>query len=73
MQRFLAPKCWITSVQLIKGRIGDAVRTLCGVYFPVHYVVKMEPCDGKGPDWRLDGYTGPTFEPLPEERQIDEP
>ncbi len=73
IERYLAPKCWITSVQLTKGRIGDAVKALCGVYFPIHYVVKLKPCDGKGPDWRLDGYVGPTFEPLPEQSQIESP
>jgi RHS repeat-associated protein len=73
LERFVAPKCYITSVQLVKGPFADLVESVCGVYFPVHYVVKLVPCDGKGPDWRLDGYSGPNYKPLPPEDQIDEP
>lgn len=73
VERLVAPKCWITSVQLTKTRvISDVFKKVCGVYFPVHYVVKLRPCDGKGADWQLDGYIGPNSEMLPRDRQIDE-
>jgi RHS repeat-associated protein len=73
VERYLVPKCWVTSVQLKKGVGADAMKSLCGVYFPVHYVVKYAPCDGKGPDWALDGYTGPRLEPISNSQQIDSP
>jgi hypothetical protein len=40
----------------------------------VHYVVKQSPCacTGLTIEWELDAYTGPKFEPLPKEEQIDE-
>lgn len=70
----MAPKCWITSVQLVKSNfISDIVKDLCGVYFPVHYVVKYTPCNGKGDDWFFDGYTVLDSGRLPKSRQIDEP
>ena len=72
VKRVLAPKCWITSVQLIKVPGYKAINSLFGINFPVHYVVKYTPCSGKGPDWKLDAYTGPTFEPLAKDDQIDE-
>jgi RHS repeat-associated protein len=74
LERFVAPKCWITSVQLVKSNwVSDLVKAVCGVYFPVHYVVKYEPCNGKGDDWFFDGYTVLDSGPLPPSRQIDEP
>lgn len=73
VEKYLAPKCWVTSVQLTRGLIGKAVKAVCGVTFPVHYVVKYSPCDGKGSDWALDGYTGPNWTPLPPGQQIEDP
>ena len=67
------PQCWVTSVQLVKGPGADLVHAICGVYFPVHYVVKYQPCHGGGDDWFFDGYTGLDSGPLPDDRQIDEP
>lgn len=51
----------------------EASKLVCGVYFPVHFVVKYHPCDGQGPDWELDGYTGPSFLPLSRDDQIEAP
>lgn len=69
----LAPSCWITSVQLIKKPGADAFRAVCGFYFPVHYVVKLVPCNGRGPDWMLDAYTLPRSHALPRDQQIEQP
>ncbi len=73
IEQFSSPSCWVTSVQLTKSPGSDLVKSLCGVYFPVHYVVKFEPCDGKGDDRFVDAYTGPDFGTLPAEVQIEEP
>ena len=72
-EQFIAPKCWITSLQLTAGALGRFVHSICGVHFPVHYVVKYEPCSGEGEDLFFDGYRGPPLGRLPPERQIEEP
>jgi hypothetical protein len=67
------PQCWVTSVQLTKVPGAGLVKAVCGIYFPVHYVVKYTPCDRKGDDQFFDGYTGPDWGNLPVDDQIDEP
>ncbi len=73
LERQAQPRCWVTNVQLTKSFGADAVKAACGTYFPVHYVVKYTPCDGKGDDYFFDGYLGPDWGPLPQDVQIDEP
>ncbi len=60
-------------MQLTKGFGADAFKAACGIYFPVHFVVKYAPCDGNGDDYFFDGYLGPDWGRLPQDRQIDEP
>jgi RHS repeat-associated protein len=67
------PECWVTSVQLTKRFGADFFKALCGIYFPVHYVVKYAPCDDKGDDYYFDAYLGPDWGPLAKEKQLDEP
>ena len=73
LERQAQPRCWVTNVQLTKGFGADAFKAACGIYFPVHYVVKYSPCDGKGDDYFFDGYLGPDWGPFPQDEQIDEP
>ena len=73
LERVVAPKCWITSVQLTKSFGADFVKSICGLYFPVHYVVKYTPCDDKGTPYFFDGYEFPDWGELPSDRQIDSP
>jgi RHS repeat-associated protein len=61
LEQNIAPKCWITSTQLIKGGLGGfahAIAKLFGsnLWPSVHYVVKYTPCNGKGPNYFFDDY-----------------
>ena len=61
LEQNVAPKCWVTSTQLIKGGLGGfahAIAKLFGsnLWPSVHYVVKYVPCNGKGPNYFFDDY-----------------
>ena len=61
LEQNVAPKCWITSVQLVKGGVWTAANFAAKLlrlnFYPsVHYVVKYKPCTSLGSNYFFDDY-----------------